>query len=332
MSKIPKADWIVGVDIGGTNLVVGVVPFDGGKPLALRRQPTEVLRGAKFVVDRVVKMIKEAIQEVMEHQGAGNDVFAGVGIGSPGPLDRKSGTVISTPNLGWRNFPLRDLIQNAIGLPATLDNDANAATYGEWWQGAGRDVDTVVGVTLGTGIGGGIVLNGELHHGASDAAAEIGHMTIDSTGRKCNCGNYGCLEAYASGPAIAARAIEGMEAGVPSLLPELAGDVQAITAETVYEAVVQGDPYATEVMHDTAKFLGVGLANIINILNPDLLVISGGVTRAGDHLFEPLRGEVRRRAFRVAEQACRIVPSSLGGTAGVIGAVACFKMEMYGGV
>jgi glucokinase len=333
MAKAAKAEWIIGVDIGGTNLQVGVLPFTGGAPLALRSQPTEVQRGPKFIVDRVVKMINEAMEEVMASQSIGRDGFAGVGIGSPGPLDRKSGTVISTPNLGWRNFPLRDLIQNAVGLPATLDNDANAATYGEWWLGAGHEADTVVGITLGTGIGGGIVLNGELYHGASDAAAEIGHMTIDSTGRKCNCGNYGCLEAYASGPAIAARALEGLERDVPSLLPTLAGgDVQRITAETVYEGVVQGDPYATEVMHDTAKFLGVGLANVINILNPDLLVISGGVTRAGDHLFEPLRAEVRRRAFRVAEQACRIVPSALNGTAGVVGAVACFKKETYGSI
>lgn len=330
--KKSKPEWIVGVDIGGTNLAVGMMTLDGGRPVALRSMPTEAYRGAKFVVDRVVKMINESMQEVMDEHGVGKESFAGVGIGSPGPLDRKSGTVINTPNLGWRNFPLRDLIQNAVGLPAVLDNDANAATYGEWWLGAGRNAATVVGVTLGTGIGGGIVLNGELHHGASDAAAELGHMTIDSTGRKCNCGNYGCLEAYASGPAIAARAIEGLEADIPSLLPELAGDLQSITAETVYEGVVHGDPYATEVMHDTAKFLGVGLANIINILNPDVLVISGGVTKAGDHLFEPLRAEVRRRAFRVAEQACKIVPSQLNGTAGVVGAIACFKKETYGSV
>jgi glucokinase len=332
MSKVPIADWIVGVDIGGTNLIVGVVPFEGGQPLAMRSQPTEVQRGAKFIVDRVVRMIEESMQEVMDAKACGREAFAGIGIGSPGPLDRKTGTVISTPNLGWRNFPLRDLIQNAVGLPASLDNDANAATYGEWWMGAGRGVDTLVGVTLGTGIGGGIVLNGELYHGTADAAAEIGHMTIDSTGRKCNCGNYGCLEAYASGQAIAARALEGLESGVGSILVELAGDEQNITAETVFEAVVQGDPYATEVINDTARFLGVGLANVINILNPEVLVISGGVTRAGDHLFVPLRAEIRRRAFRVAEQACRIVASSLAGAAGVIGAVACFKRESYGKV
>jgi glucokinase len=332
MSNAPKPSWIVGVDIGGTNLNVGVVPFDGGQPVAFRTEPTEAQRGAKFVVDRVVKMIKDAMGEVMEEYGCGREAFAGVGIGSPGPLDRRTGTVISTPNLGWRNFPLRDLIQNAVGLPATLDNDANAATYGEWWLGAGRQVKTLVGVTLGTGIGGGMVINGELYHGVADAAAEIGHMTIDSTGRKCKCGNYGCLEAYASGPAIAARAIEGLESGAGSILPELAGDLQNITAETVFEAVVQGDPYAKEVMHDTARFLGVGLANVINILNPEVLVIAGGVTRAGDHLFEPLRAEIRRRAFRVAEQSCRIVPSELQGKAGVIGAVACFKKEKFGEV
>src|SRR5690606_32601031 len=184
--------WIIGVDLGGTNIVVGVLPFSGGEVLALRTAPTEAARGAKFVVDRITSMIEEAIATVLEQEGGTRDDFCGVGIGSPGPLDRKSGVVINTPNLGWRNFPLRDLISNAVGLPATLDNDANCATYGEWWLGAGRGVDTLVGLTLGTGIGGGIVLNGEIFHGVSDVAGEIGHMTIDSTGRRCKCGNYGC--------------------------------------------------------------------------------------------------------------------------------------------
>lgn len=325
------AQWVIGVDIGGTKISVGVVSFEGGSPLALRTRPTEAHRGAKFVVDRVVQMIREAMAEVAAQRECGPDAFAGIGIGAPGPLDRASGTVINTPNLGWRNFPLRDLVRNEISLPATLDNDANAATYGEWWLGAGRGVDTLVGVTLGTGIGGGIVLNGDLYHGTSDAAAEIGHMTIDSTGRKCKCGNYGCLEAYASGPAIAARAVEGLETGAESILPELVGDLEEITAETVFEAVVRGDPYATEVVHDTAKFLGAGVATIINVLNPEMVVIAGGVTRAGEHLFIPLRAEVRRRAFRVAEASCRIVAARLN-AAGVVGAVACFKKEMYGTV
>lgn len=332
MDRAPDGKrWIIGVDLGGTNIVVGVLPFSGGEVLALRTAPTEAARGAKFVVDRITSMIEEAIAEVIAQYGGSREDFCGVGIGSPGPLDRKSGVVINTPNLGWRNFPLRDLISNAVGLPATLDNDANCATYGEWWLGAGRGVNTLVGLTLGTGIGGGIVLNGEIYHGVSDAAGEIGHMTIDSTGRKCKCGNYGCLEAYASGPAIALRAIEGIEAGAETMLPDLVnGRIEDITAATVYEAVVLGDPYANEVMKETAKFLGAGVANIINILNPEMVVIAGGVTRAGDHLFVPLRAEVRRRAFRSAEAACQIVSGQLPGTAGVIGAAGVFKREVYG--
>lgn len=325
--------WLVGVDLGGTNIVVGVLPLDGGRGdvLGLRSVPTEAQRGAKFVVDRIVGLIHDAIDEVIETTGGTRGDFAGVGIGSPGPLNRETGTVINTPNLGWRNFPLRDLISNAVGLPATLDNDANCATYGEWWLGAGRNVDTLVGLTLGTGIGGGIVLNGEIFHGCSDAAGEIGHMTIEANGRKCKCGNYGCLEAYASGPAIALRAVEGIEAGAESLLPALVnGKLEGITAATVYEAVVLGDPYANDVMRETAKFLGAGVANMINVLNPEMVVISGGVTRAGDHLFSPLRAEVRRRAFKSAQEACQIVSAQLPGTAGLIGAIAVFKKETYG--
>jgi glucokinase len=325
--------WIVGVDLGGTNIVVGLLPIEGGEVLGLRSQPTEAQRGAKFVVDRIVELIQASIGEVLGRHGGRRDDIAGVGIGSPGPLDRKTGTVINTPNLGWRNFPLRDLIANTVNLPATLDNDANCATYGEWWLGAGRDVDTLVGLTLGTGIGGGIVFGGAIYHGCSDVAGEIGHMTIDSTGRRCKCGNYGCLEAYASGPAIALRAIEGIEAGAESILTDMVGGkLDQITAATVYEAIVQGDAYADEVMKDTAKFLGAGVANMINVLNPEMVVIAGGVTRAGDHLFDPLRAEVRKRAFKSAEERCRIVPGELPGTAGVVGAAAVFKRETYGAV
>ena len=323
--------YILGVDLGGTSINVGVVPFDGGSVFGMRSMPTESQHGAKFVVDRMIEMIREAMRDARREADIPENGFVGIGLGSPGPLDRKTGTVIETPNLGWRNFPLRDLVSNAIGLDAELDNDANCATLGEWWQGAGRGVSMLVGVTLGTGIGGGIVLNGRVFHGAADVAGEVGHMTIDSTGRKCKCGNYGCLEAYASGPAIAARAIEGLETGVESILPALTkGDLSRLTAETVYEAIIAGDAYAMEVMRDTAKFLGTGIANLINILNPEMVVISGGVTKAGEHLFEPLTKEVRRRAFRHASETCRIVSSELGGMAGVIGAAYNFRVERFG--
>ena len=325
--------WVIGVDLGGTNIVVGVLPMDGGdgEVLALKSEPTEAQRGAKYVVDKIVLLIEEARAEVVAQFGGTRSDFAGIGIGSPGPLNRPSGTVINTPNLGWRNFPLRDLVSNAVNLPAVLDNDANCATYGEWWLGAGRNTKTLIGLTLGTGIGGGIVLNGEIFHGVSDAAGEIGHMTIEANGRKCPCGNYGCLEAYASGPAIAARAVEGIESGAETMLADLVhGRLDDVTAATVYEAVILGDPYANEVMHETAKFLGAGVANIINIFNPEMVVIAGGVTKAGDHLFVPLRAEVRKRAFKSAMDACQITPAQLPGTAGVIGAAGVFKKEHFG--
>ncbi|MGD2068297.1 MAG: ROK family protein [Gemmatimonadota bacterium] len=325
--------WIVGVDIGGTNVVVGMIPFEGGPAESLRSFHTLADRGAGDVVARVAKAVGECVDETLAREGAPPSSVVGMGVGSPGPLSRETGVVINTPNLGWKDFPLRDLLVEATGLDATLDNDANCATFGEWWLGAGRDVDSLIGVTLGTGIGGGIVVDGNLLHGASDAAGEIGHMTIDFTGRRCKCGNYGCLEAYCSGPNIAARAVEGIESGVETILTRLVdGDLSKITAATVYEGVVLEDAWAEEVMSETAKILGVGLANLINILNPSAVVIAGGVTRAGDHLFVPLRKEIRRRAFRSAEEACQILPAALPETAGVVGAAGVYKVERYGSV
>lgn len=334
MSQGPEGKrWIVGVDLGGTNVSVGLLPMEGGEVLGLRTLRTEAQRGAKFVVDRMVEMVEASIAQVLSQHGGTRAEVAGVGIGAPGPLNRVTGTVIHAPNMGWRNFPLRDLIANAVKLPAALDNDANCATFGEWWQGAGRDVNTLVGVTLGTGIGGGIVLNGALYHGCSDIAGEIGHMTIEANGRRCKCGNYGCLEQYASGTAIALRAVEGIEAGAETVLVDLVkGRLDQISAATVYQGVLLQDPFATEVMKETAKFLGAGVANLINILNPEMVVISGGVTQAGEYLFEPLRAEVRRRAFKAAQECCRIVSAELPGTAGVVGAAAAFKLEHYGAV
>ena len=267
--------------------------------------------------------------------GGSRDHIAGVGIGSPGPLDWETGTVINTPNLGWRNFPLRDLISNAVNLPATLDNDANCATYGEWWLGAGREVDTLVGLTLGTGIGGGIVLKGEIFHGVSDVAGEIGHMTIDSTGRRCKCGNYGCLEAYASGPAIALRAVEGNRGGRRNRARR-AGGRQAGPRSPLppfTRRAVQGDDVRYR-GHEGHRALSSAPASPTSSTCsiPEMVVIAGGVTRAGDHLFGPLRAEVRRRAFRTAEERCRIVSAELPGTAGVVGAAAVFKKEKFGAV
>lgn len=320
--------WVVGVDIGGTNLVVGIVPAEGGPPEGLRSRATEPARGADAAVADVARMVEGAIEETLARHGGTRADVVGVGIGCPGPLDLDAGVIVETPNLGWDGYPIRDRISEVLDMPATLDNDANCATYGEWWMGAGRGMSSLVGLTLGTGIGGGIVLDGKLVRGASGSAGEVGHMTIDLNGRRCACGNYGCLEAYASGPNIAARAREGIEVGYRSSIPELVdGDLSSITALTVYEALVGGDAYAQEVMLETAKFLAAGIANLVNVLNPERVVLVGGVTRAGEHLLGPLRSEVRRRAFDWAARACTIVPAELPETAGVIGAVGVFISE-----
>ena len=326
-----REKFIIGVDLGGTNIVAGAMPTDGTRELAMKTIPTLAQNGASDVMDRIAGLVEEVITRTRAETGAARGDFLGVGIGSPGPLDRARGVVIVTPNLGWRDFPLRDEVSNRVGLPATLDNDANCATLGEWWCGAAKGGRNVVGLTIGTGIGGGLILDGRLYHGASDAAGEIGHTTIDSTGRRCKCGNYGCLEAYTSGPAIAERAREVLEGDEDSVLPSMVdGDLSRITAQTVFDAAKRGDAVAQEVVRDTAHFLGVGISNLINIFNPDIFVVAGGVTQAGDLLFDPLRAEVRRRAFKPAVNACRIVPGALPGSAGVVGAIATFKAQTLG--
>ena len=327
-----RHEYIIGVDLGGTNIVVGAMSADGKHHYAMRSIPPSAELGAEGVADRIVGLIEGVILDTIAQTKAQRRDFIGVGIGAPGPLDRDKGIVIVAPNLGWRNFPLRDRIGERLNLPATLDNDANCATVGEWWQGAAKGATNVVGMTIGTGIGGGIILDGKLFHGSSDVAGEIGHTTIDLNGRHCKCGNYGCLEAYASGPAIATRAREVLvREETASLLPSLVdGRLEAITAEIVYRAAQKGDAVANEIVRDTARYLGAGIANLLNILNADVVVVAGGVTQAGDALFVPLRAEVRRRAFRPAVDATQIVAGTLPGTAGVVGAVATFKMQHVG--
>ena len=334
MSAPNKNSFIIGIDLGGTKISAGAVRVDGSQMSGHRSIATQPELGAEGVIDRIVGAIEDVMADTIRERGITRKDFIGIGTGAPGPLDREKGIVVVAPNLGWRDFPMRDRIESRLGIPTTLDNDANCATVGEWWLGAARGGRNVVGITIGTGIGGGLIINGELYHGASDVAGEIGHTTIDVNGRHCKCGNYGCLEAYASGPAIATRAREALvREDTASMLPSMVDNqLDRITAETVYEAAKKGDGLANEVVRDTARYLGAGIATLLNVINPDTVVIAGGVIRAGDALLTPLRAEVRRRAFKPAVAAARIVPAELPGTAGVVGAVATWKMAKLGGL
>jgi glucokinase len=316
-------NYVIGIDIGGTNLVVGAVAEDGSRLLALRTEPTRPEEGPDAVVTRLAALARDCMAGCRtEDPGA---TVLGVVVGAPGPLDTRTGIIFLTPNLGWVDMPLRQRLADQIGLPASLDNDANCAVFGEWWRGAARGSRHIIGFTIGTGIGGGIIIDGRLYHGASDCAGEFGHTTIDPEGRHCKCGNYGCLEAYASGPAIALRSMEAIASGAESRMPDMVdGDLSRLTAQTVYQAAQEGDALALEVVRDTAKYLGVGVANLVNVFNPEIVVICGGVTQAGERLFAPLRQEVTRRAFKPAVRVCRILPGELTGTAGVYGAAASF--------
>jgi glucokinase len=323
--------WVLGIDIGGTNLVAGAVAEDGSRVVGDHSRPTDAGRGANAVVHDVVEMAQASLAALREADPAAH--VLGVGAGAPGPLDTRRGVVLFTPNLGWVNLPLRALLADGLGLPTAIENDANAAVLGESWAGAARGAAHVIGLTIGTGIGGGIVIGGQLYHGAADAAAEFGHMVIDLDGPVCGCGNHGCLEAFASGKNIARRAAELLSQGVPSSLSQsVHGDHTQLTAQMVYQAAANGDAVGLQVAADTARYLGIGIANLLNIFNPDMVVILGGVTDAGALLFDPLQREVAARAFKPAVDSCRIVPGALRGLAGVYGAARAFLEQQQSGV
>jgi glucokinase len=304
--------YYVGIDLGGTNIKGGVV--DGaGKVIHFDSIETEGEKGRDHVLDRIALLALK----VRDAAKLPRDAIAAVGIGSPGPLNIKKGMIYSAPNLpGWENLPLADEIRRRCGYPTFIENDANAASLAEATTGAGKGMPCMLMLTLGTGIGGGIVLNGRVWHGADDIAAELGHLSIAYDGVRCNCGSIGCVEAYASAPAVVRRAKEAMDAGGKTAL---ARKRATLTCEDVFKAAAKGDELAQGVVADTAKFLAVAIASLINIFNPDMVVLFGGMTNAGDQLFVPVRDEVNRRCFEIGAKRCKIVPSMLGQHAGVIG-------------
>ncbi|MBP2018400.1 glucokinase [Symbiobacterium terraclitae] len=312
------SDYLLGIDIGGTKLAVGVVTRDG-RVVAQERIPTQANQGPDMVIARV----QELCRTVVRKAGITWEQVLACGVGCGGPLDIKRGRVMNPPNLpGWLDVPLVQTLEEAFGRPVYLDNDANAAALGEHRFGAGRGVRNMVYLTISTGIGGGLIFGGRLYSGENGNAGEIGHMSLNVNGRPCNCGGRGCLEAYASGTSIAARAREAVEAGESSLLTDLAGSPDAISGETVKEALLRGDALARRIWDETMEILGAGLANVINIFNPQRIVLGGGITNYGDLLFVPVRRIALARAMRPLASAVEIVPAELGNDVGILGAAA----------
>jgi len=302
----------VGIDLGGTNLKLGLVAPDG-KLLARHSTPTEAEGGPDHVLDRMV----QAVRDVCEIAQIALGDVAAVGAAAPGPLDSKAGVVVFAPNLpGWRNVHVRDVLQKQLGRPVVLENDANAAAYGEFRCGAGRRVRDMVVLTLGTGIGGGVILDGRMFRGATDTGAELGHMIVHYGGRRCAHGAHGCLEAYASATAVVARIEEAIAAGESSRLAASRG----FSCKDVFDAADAGDRLARRIVEETADYLAAGITTILHVLNPERVVLTGGMMSAGDPFLDRIRRRVKEMAFERASSACQIGWSTLGGDAGILGA------------
>ncbi|MDQ7850927.1 MAG: ROK family glucokinase [Armatimonadota bacterium] len=306
---------VVGIDVGGTKTLLALVDPHGG--VQVRRRMDTPQRGPQDFVRTLVRELWALLQQA----GRRREEVLGLGVGAPGPLDPQSGVVFEPPNLaGWRDVPLAAMLREAAGIPTWVENDANAAALAEAWVGVGVGVRDLIYITVSTGIGGGLILNGELYHGVSGTAGEVGHMTVEPEGPLCGCGRRGHLEAVASGGAIARMAQEAVRTGRETRLRALAP--QALTAEAVAEAAGRGDEVAREVYARAGSYIGLAVASLVNVLNPAMVVFGGGVSKAGDLLLEPVRRVVRERAFQRPAAAVRIVPAALGDDVGVIGAAA----------
>ncbi len=298
---------ILGVDIGGTKTLVGVVD-ETGAVLAKERIETPGALGPGVNLPAILNAC-----DSLGH------TFDAVGIGCGGPLDRRTGTLLDVPNLpGWNGVCLTQVFEERFKVRAYLDNDATAAAMGEHIFGAGKGVDDMVFFTMSTGIGGGIIAGGKPYRGSADYAGEFGHHTIKTDGPECRCGSRGCLESLASGTAIARIAGERVREGNASSLK----NVTEITAEAVLHAALAGDELAREVWDEAMENMGIGVANVVSILNPSLVIIGGGVTRAGDALFEPVRAVVKKRVMKPIGELVKIVPAANGDLFGLYGAAA----------
>lgn len=315
--------YYLGIDLGGTNVKVGVVD-DQGRSLAYVHRPTHSERGPEAGVASICRYAEEAIEE----SGVGLDSIRGIGVATPGTMDIPAGVMLKPHNLpGWRNVPIRDLIGTHFGKPAWLQNDANAAAYGEYWVGAGQGARSMVLWTLGTGIGCGIIVHDMLIEGEHSHGSECGHIIIEmDNGRCCDTGQYGTLEAYTGAKYLVQRALEAIDAGRASSLRKLVDAGVELTPLIISRAAEAGDQLADDLVMDSARYMGIGTTTVMHTIDPELVLIGGGMTFGGNdtelgrRFIERIREEVRRRAFPIPAEKTAIEFARLGGNAGYIGA------------
>jgi glucokinase len=318
-------DLILGVDLGGSKILTAVTNPQG-KMLSRDHSITPAQKGHEAIIQSIL----ESAHRALEQADVAISELTAIGVGAPGLSNPETGILFTSPHLpGWRDVPLRDIMQERLGKKTFLINDANAAALGEFYFGAARGARNFIYITLSTGIGGGIVIDGKIYGGAIGAAGEVGHMTIDDDGPICNCGNRGCWETLASGTALAREAGHRIKEGVQTSILEYAeGDVEKVTAQVIHSAAEQGDGLAKELIARTGYYVGVGLANLINIFNPELIVIGGGLSNIGYMLLEPAFKVAGERAYKEAFQAVRFASAGLGRNSGVLGAAAFALHEL----
>jgi glucokinase len=309
----------IGVDLGGTNLRAAIVDTDTGQIFHQRKCPTLAPEGQDAVIQRIVQMIRE-LREA-SHSSAGT--IQGVGIGVPGTPDIDTGVIQFLTNLPgqWLNVPLQAILEKEVQLPVALINDVRAMTLGEWTFGAGRSVETVICLAIGTGIGGGVVVNGQFHLGLGGTAGEFGHQVVEIDGLPCGCGGRGCLELYASGSAIAAMGVKEVMHGHTTRIGELVNyDLNRINVEVIVQAAKEGDQIAKRILQRVGMYLGIAVGNILGVISPQRVIFGGGVSYAGDLLLAPIVQTVHERVHVIPVDKVEFVLAELGIHGGVIGA------------
>lgn len=316
-------DKIVGIDIGGTTVKLGIL-HTTGEMICKWEIPTDTSNEGKSIIQHVAESVENQLREwniEKEH-------IIGIGVGAPGFINPSQGFVDEAVNIGWKNVDLTHQFQSILGLPVFLNNDANTAVLGENWLGSGDQEKNVLAVTLGTGVGGGIISNGEILNGVNGTAGEIGHITIDPNGLPCNCGRNGCLETIASATGMVNQAIELIDSHPESLLSKYYQTHKKMTAKDIFDLEKQGDTLAKEIIVHTTDVLGKTLANIALVLNPSKILIGGGVSKAGDQLLTRLKQSFKHYALPRINRVCELKLARLGNDAGIIGAAYLVKQNI----